>query len=46
MNTTILSTNLVPEDKKRLRKSPFFDGFRSFMNYSNSIVPGGFDVQS
>ena len=46
MNTTILSTNLVPEDKKKLRKSPFFDGFRSFLNYSISIVPGGLLVQS
>ena len=33
-------------EKKEVRKPSVYAGFRTFNIYSNSIVPGGFDVMS
>src|SRR5574344_380123 len=40
------STKIVPKAKKQAHKSPFYGHLRAFCNYSNSIVAGGFPVQS
>lgn len=44
--TAHFSTKIVPEGKMKARKCPFYRLLRAFENYSNSIVPGGFPVQS
>lgn len=44
--TAHFSTKIVPTDIKKARKRPFYRLLRAFENYSNSIVPGGFPVQS
>lgn len=44
--TAHFSTKIVPTDIKKARKRPFYRFLRAFENYSNSIVPGGFPVQS
>lgn len=44
--TAHFSTKIVPTDIKKARKRPFYRLLRAFENYSNSIVAGGFPVQS
>lgn len=44
--TAHFSTKIVPTDIKKARKRPFYRFLRAFENYSNSIVAGGFPVQS
>lgn len=44
--TAHFSTKIVPEGKMKARKCPFHRLLRAFQNYSNSIVAGGFPVQS
>ena len=42
----IIRAILEPNGKKRPRKCPFYQHFRGSVRYSNSIVAGGFPVQS
>lgn len=47
--SSILQINraiLEPNGKKQPRKCPFYQHFRGSVRYSNSIVAGGFPVQS